>query len=88
MSDPFNGEELEFPLRCHYRIITENIEGIELRLLDALVVLGIQEKPQAGNRSKGGKYLTFFVDLFIESREVMDEVDQALRSVQGVRMVL
>lgn len=87
-NDPFGDEELQFPVKCHYRIIAENVSGIEIEISDALTRLNISEKVKAGNQSKGGKYLTFYIDLHIESREEMDSVDKTLRAIAGVKMVL
>ena len=86
--EPFGDEQLKFPLDCHYRIITESVAGIEDELAATLRLLGFDSKVEPGNRSKGGKYLTFYVDLHIESHENMDAVDRALRNIAGVRMVL
>lgn len=81
-------EKLEFPLLCHYRIIAHQLPNIDFVIETVLLELGIKNKLKKGNASKGGKYLSFNVDVNVESKETMRAIDDALRSIEGVKMVL
>lgn len=80
--------ELKFPLQCHFRVVAEDRPGIQPELEKALRDLGIPNPLTAGNRSSQGKYLTFTVDIHVDSRELMNRIDAAFRAVKGVKMVL
>jgi len=84
-----NDSPLEFPLDCHYKVITEEIKNMPFVIETVLMGLGIA-KPEvrAGNRSKKGKYITFNITLRVESKTMMDKIDTELRNIAGVRMVL
>lgn len=84
-SDP---SKLQFPLDCHYRIIADSSEGIRLRLETALSECGIEKSLKDGNISSNGTYITFYVDVHVESLKQMREIASVLGSVNGVRMVL
>jgi putative lipoic acid-binding regulatory protein len=43
---------------------------------------------QPGLKSKKGKYISFEISLIIETHDKMLEIDQAIRSVEGVKMLL
>ena len=81
-------DELEFPLNCQYRIIAENLKGMHFVIETVLLELGVKSPLVEQNHSKGGKYLSFSVDVRVESLEQMNQIDQALRNIAGVKMVL
>ena len=86
--NPFGDSELKFPLICTYKVIAEDHEGMQVNLEKALREIGILNPPITGNHSKQGRYITFNVEITVNSLEYMNRVDAALRAVPGVRMVL
>ena len=81
-------EESVFPADCHFKIICHNEEGVGDRVKAALKGLGVTETVEAGNQSSGGRYITYNVSVYVTQRERMEEIDAALRRVDGVRMIL
>lgn len=81
-------EELKFPCIGHYKIIAENTPDIKQRLEKRLHEIGIMNPLTSGNHSTNDRYITFNVDILINTKEYMYEVDKALRAVPGVKMVL
>lgn len=77
-----------FPTECHFKIITYDVSGVADRLNRVLIDKNHPERVRPGHHSTGGKYLTYNVSLVIETLEIMRELDNAFRSVDGVRMVL
>jgi putative lipoic acid-binding regulatory protein len=84
---PFR-EELKFPVRCQYRIITENIPKIDFVIETVLAELGVRDELKKENQSSKGKYLSFGVEVTVQSREMMNKIDSELRAIVGVKMVL
>lgn len=80
--------ELKFPLDCQFRIIAENRQGMYFVIETVLIQSGVLAPLQKENESAGGKYLSFSVDVRVESLERMNAIDAALRSIAGVKMVL
>lgn len=83
-----NPEELSFPLICNFRVIAENRQGMDFVIETVLMELGVSSPLLPGNESKESKYLSFNVDVKVDSLERMNQIDSALRSIEGVRMVL
>ena len=84
----FEGEALKFPLHCYYKIIAEDIAGMEFIIETTLLELHVKSPLIKGNLSAGGKYATYNVEVLVPSKEKMDAIDAALRNIKGVRMVL
>jgi putative lipoic acid-binding regulatory protein len=80
-------EEL-FPTECHFRVIAEDSEAIGRHISDKLAELGVTNPLEHGQASAGGKYRTYGVSVMVETRERMHFIDQELRAITGVRMVL
>ncbi len=80
--------ELKFPLDCQFRIIAENRRGMFFVIETVLLENGVTAPLQTQHESAGGKYLSFSVDVRVETLEIMNRIDAALRSIEGVRMVL
>jgi putative lipoic acid-binding regulatory protein len=83
-----DSERLLFPLDMQFRIIAENRNGMHFIIETVLMQEGITSALRNENKSEGGKYLSFSVDVRIESREMMTRIDSALRNILGVKMVL
>ncbi len=88
MDETFGDTELQFPIDCQFRIIAENREGMHFVIETVLMEMGVNAPLETNNQSSGGKYSTFSVNIRIESKERMNEIDSALRSIVGVKMVL
>ncbi len=86
--EPFGDEQLQFPIDCQFRVIAENREGMHFVIETVLMELGINSPLHTQNRSDGGKYQSFRVDVRVESLEQMNKIDAALRNIVGVKMVL
>ncbi len=80
--------EIEFPVDCHFKVIAEELNGIQSAIETALMNLGVSSPLPTGNRSAGGKYVTFNVTVRVGSREQMNQIDAELRKIPGVKMVL
>jgi len=89
MTDPvFGDESLKFPLDCQFRVIAEDRPNMHFVLETVLMQLGIESPLEKGNVSSAGKYVTYYVNVTVESQEMMTRIDSALRNVEGVKMVL
>lgn len=84
----FENESLKFPLKCHYKVIAEDIQGLDFVLETVLLELKVNAPVGKGNKSDGGKYVTYNIEIMVDSMEMMNKIDAALRNVRGVRMVL
>ena len=83
-----SSQELQFPIICHYRIITLDIPDIDLAIKAVLQKFEVKNPLQKGNKSNKGKYLSFGVDINIKSKEEMRQVNSELLDIEGVKMVL
>jgi putative lipoic acid-binding regulatory protein len=84
----FEGEKINFPVLCYYKVIAEDIAGMEFVIETVLRELHVKSPPIQGNKSAGGKYITYNIEVFVNSLETMNAIDNALRNIKGVRMVL
>ena len=81
-------DDLEFPVMCHFRVISENLANMHFVIETVLMQLGVTDPLEEANTSKEGKYISFNVSTVVESREAMAKIDQELRLIEGVKMVL
>lgn len=81
-------EELEFPVKVHFKIICEMSENIRAHLEIALWELNIPETLHEGRSSTGGKYRTYNLSITVFDRARLRSIDARLRAVEGVRMVM
>jgi putative lipoic acid-binding regulatory protein len=88
MSDPFNGEEIQFPVICHFKIIADNMPGVKTMLEKKLQDLGVVNPLSEGTHSAGNKYVTYNLEVKVGSKEYMMQLDQAIRHAPHVKMVL
>ena len=86
--EPEPKPELEFPVTCHFKVIAEDLDGMDFVIETVLIELGVSDPVTSGNRSSTGKYVTYNVSVVVDSRDAMNRIDQALREIQGVKMVL
>jgi putative lipoic acid-binding regulatory protein len=80
--------ETLYPAECHVRIIAEQRPDVAERISAVLRGLDVTEPLEKGRASAGGKYATYQLTLWVDSRERMRELDNALAAIEGVRMVL
>jgi putative lipoic acid-binding regulatory protein len=83
-----NTDDLKFPLDCQFRIIAENKQGMHFVIETVLMEHGVTSPLETENLSQGGKYQSYSVSLRVESLEQMNRIDNALRNIAGVKMVL
>ena len=88
MPNPFDESQIKFPVDCHYKIITENLHGIDILIIETLKNHGVHNPLKKSSASETGKYLSFDVEITIYSLESMKILDRALKSIAGVKMVL
>lgn len=84
----FGGEELEFPVEVHFRVIAFADAETGERIRTVAEGLGLGAALQSGNVSAGGKYHTFQLSVVVEDLARMQAIDRAFREVPGVKMVL
>lgn len=84
----FEGEEIQFPVLCYYKVIAEDLPGMEFIIETTLIENHVKTPAIKGNRSSGGKYVTYNIEVYVNSLETMNKIDAALRAIKGVRMVL
>jgi putative lipoic acid-binding regulatory protein len=81
-------QKISFPVKCPYRIIADDEPNVGSALKASLRELGITNPLTKGNQSSRGKYVSYQIDITLLSREMMQTLDQKLRSIEGVKMVL
>lgn len=81
-------ENIQFPVLCHYKIITEEHEGIQSAIEKVFLEVNIRVRFEKGRHSDHGKYVTFNADIMIHSLELMRHIDRSLRKIEGVKFVL
>jgi len=84
-------EEIEalYPAEFHIKVIAVDLGGMEHVLNTVMQELGYDGQSFApGNRSKGGKYISYNATLIIDTHDLMIQIDTTLRSISGVKMVL
>ncbi|NCD32759.1 MAG: DUF493 domain-containing protein [Spartobacteria bacterium] len=82
------GKTLEFPLQCHFKVIALQGSEIKKALEGKLAEIGVEQTLEAGNTSAKGTFTTYNFSMMVGSRKEMGAIDAALRSCEGVRMVL
>ena len=84
-------EELNqlFPAECHFKVICRDLSDVHKNLNKALAKVGLTDIAfQPGTRSSKGKYISFEVSIQVETHDQMLQIDQSIRSVDGVKMLL
>ena len=86
--DSFSAENIQFPVICHYKIISEEREGVQSAIEKVFFEVNIRVRFEKGRHSGQGKYVTFNADVLIHSIELMRHIDRSLRKIEGVKFVL
>ncbi len=82
------GVEIEFPVMCHVKVITEKRDGMQDVIEAVLSELELSVKVTSGSSSAGGKYLTYNFSFMADSKKDMTKVDMEMREIDGVKMVM
>jgi putative lipoic acid-binding regulatory protein len=84
-----NLQQLIFPVKWHYKIITDaNTENILDDINRILSEHGVTHQAQSGNFSSNRKYLTYKVTVEFFCREEMERLSLALRNISGVKYLI
>ena len=80
--------ELQFPVACHIKVISDDRARMGFVIETVLMELGIEVPVTRGNTSAGGKFITHNFTFMAKSQEQLRNVDAEMRLIEGVRMVL
>lgn len=83
-----NNNQLKFPLICPYRIIALDIPNMDFVIETVLSQIVSFKNLQKGRNSQTGKYISYNVDIHLESKDIMEKVDKELRAIEGVKVVI
>ena len=86
--DNLSGENIQFPVICHFKIIAGDHEGVQSCIEKVFLEVNIRVRFEKGHHSGQGKYVTFNADVMIHSLELMRHIDSQLRKIEGVKFVL
>lgn len=81
-------EDIRFPVVCHYKIIAEDVPGLQKVVEGIFAEVNIVVSLKRSGRSDRGKYVTYSADVTMHSLELMRHVDRSIRAVKGVKLVL
>lgn len=84
----FKDEKIQFPVKWQFRIICDSQIDVGDSLIAVLNKFGISDLPKTANKSSGGKYLSYSVDVLFHDKDTMDFMARELSAVNGVKMVL
>jgi len=84
----FGGEEIQFPVLCHYKIIADRMDGVKPMIEKKLQDMGVVNPLNDGTVSANGKYISYDIDIKVASKDFMKKIDDGLRSIPHVRMVM
>lgn len=77
-----------YPAECHFRIIVEKGFADEARLNEILSSSEVTAPLSPGSTSSGGRFRSLQVAVRLKDRAEGVRLDEALRGVAGVRLVL
>lgn len=77
-----------YPAEHHFRIVVAEPFAGDDALRQVLAGYAVSAPLAAGGISRQGRYRTLAVSVRVASREELVQLDQALRAVPGVRMLL
>ena len=81
-------EELNFPLVAHHRIIVNAAARDDGKTIELFKEFELIEPVAVGNTSSGGKYVSFGLSVRLKDREEMARLDEKIKLVPGLKMVL
>ena len=82
--------EITFPLDWEFRIvvIAGSVDSAQAKVLGILHRTDENAAVSRGLESRGGKYITLRAMCYIENRDVLKSISDALASVEGVKMLI
>ena len=80
--------ELEFPLEWNGKVIACDTQEIPGHIRRVLERFDLSCPVCRGNRSAGGRYVTYNLNAVLPDRKIMEEVFSSLAAIPGVKMVL
>ena len=80
--------ELKFPVVAHQRIIVNAAECDDAKTKSLFEDFELVAPLSEGNRSSGGKYVSYAVSVRFPDRGAMARFDERLKLVPGLKMVL
>lgn len=84
----FENKEIEFPVDWQFRIICDSNADVTDDLIAVLKEFGVSEFPKTANKSSGGKYQSYSVNVTFHDKASMDFMASKLSAIAGVKMVL
>ena len=83
-------QEITFPLDWEFRIVSiaDQVNMVQASCLGILHRVDQNAAISRGLESKGGKYITLRASCYIEDRDVLKTVSDALAAVDGVKMLI
>lgn len=82
-------QKIEFPCSWSYRIIVDAAnEDCPVAILDALKEYGIKSELEKKDKSSGGKYQAYRVQVVFDSQEMMNDLSSRLSVINGVKFLL
>jgi len=81
-------EELKFPVVAHHRIIVNTAEKDLAAMQTLFAVFDLVEPVAEARASSGGKYVSFGLSVRLNDRDEMARLDEQIKLVPGLRMVL
>jgi len=83
-----NRPQLDFPLLWEFKIIATGTDEAYAAIAAVICDHGFDQSPRASNASRDGTYVTYTVQLSMDSRDQLDGLTRALSSCPGVRFLL
>lgn len=81
-------EELKFPVVAHHRIIVNAAGRDDAKTKALFAGFDLVEPVAEGNTSSGGKYVSYGLSVRLKDREEMAKLDEQIKLVPGLKMVL
>lgn len=83
-----NRPQLDFPLLWEFKIIAMGTDEAFAAIAAVIRDHGFDQSPRASNASRNGTYVTYTVQLSMDSRDQLDGLTRALGMCPGVRYLL
>lgn len=81
-------EELKFPVVAHHRIIVNAGEKDLAAMQRLFATFDLIEPVAEARASAGGKYVSFGLSVRLQDRDEMARLDEQIKLVPGLKMVL
>ncbi len=85
---PLGTQKLRYPVVCHLSIVGDAGKDFAKSVQEVLADYRVVEPLSNGRTTPSGRHRSMRVSVEVESRERLESLDQTLRAVPGVRMIL